>query len=71
MEVACVQASNDSVFALSSIGFPKDEGPVHAEAAPPIPDSLDCRTLTVDETTNLYGSVSFKMAGNSITPYAW
>ena len=28
-------------------------------------------TLTVDETTNLYGSVSFKMAGNSITPYEW
>ena len=26
-------------------------------------------TLTVEETTNLYGSVSFKMAGTSITPY--
>ena len=26
-------------------------------------------TLTVEETTNLYGSVSFKMAGVSITPY--
>ena len=28
-------------------------------------------TLTVEETTNLYGSVSFKMAGTSITPYEW
>lgn len=28
-------------------------------------------TLTVEKTTNLYGSVSFKMAGTSITPYEW
>ena len=28
-------------------------------------------TLTVEETTNLYGSVSFLMAGTSITPYEW
>lgn len=28
-------------------------------------------TLTVEETTNLYGSVSFKMAGTSIAPYEW
>ena len=28
-------------------------------------------TLTVERTTNLYGSVSFKMAGTSITPYEW
>ena len=27
--------------------------------------------LTVEETTNLYGSVSFKMAGTSIEPYEW
>ena len=28
-------------------------------------------TLTVDKTTNQYGSVSFKRAGTSITPYEW
>ena len=28
-------------------------------------------TLTVEKTTNLYGSVSFKMDGTSITPYEW
>ena len=28
-------------------------------------------TLTVEKTTNRYGSVSFKMAGISITPYEW
>jgi hypothetical protein len=28
-------------------------------------------TLTVEKTTNLYGSVSFKMAGTSIAPYEW
>ena len=28
-------------------------------------------TLTVEQTTNLYGSASFKMAGTSITPYEW
>ena len=28
-------------------------------------------TLTVEKTTNLYGPVSFKMAGTSITPYEW
>ena len=28
-------------------------------------------TLTVEKTTNLYGSVSFKMAGTSITRYEW
>ena len=28
-------------------------------------------TLTVEKTTNLYGSVSFTMAGTSITPYEW
>ncbi|MCY3677067.1 MAG: DUF3299 domain-containing protein [Gemmatimonadetes bacterium] len=27
--------------------------------------------LTVEKTTNLYGSVSFKMDGTSITPYEW
>ncbi len=27
--------------------------------------------LTVEETTNLYGSVSFKMAGTSVAPYEW
>ena len=28
-------------------------------------------TLTVEKTTNVYGSVSFKMDGTSITPYEW
>ena len=28
-------------------------------------------TLTVEETTNLYASVSFKMAGTSVAPYEW
>ena len=28
-------------------------------------------TLTVEKTTNPYGSVSFKMAGTSIAPYEW
>ena len=28
-------------------------------------------TLTVEKTTTLYGSVSFTMAGTSITPYEW
>ena len=27
--------------------------------------------LTVEKTTNVYGSVSFKMDGTSITPYEW
>ena len=27
--------------------------------------------LTVEETTNLYGSVSFRIAGISVTPYEW
>ncbi|MDE2676602.1 MAG: DUF3299 domain-containing protein [Gemmatimonadota bacterium] len=27
--------------------------------------------LTVEETTNLYGPVSFKIAGTSVTPYEW
>ena len=28
-------------------------------------------TLTVEKTTNQYGSVSFKMAGTSVAPYDW
>ena len=28
-------------------------------------------TLTVEKTTNLYGSVAFRMAGTSTTPYEW
>jgi hypothetical protein len=28
-------------------------------------------TLTVEKTTNLYGSASFTVAGTSITPYEW
>ncbi len=28
-------------------------------------------TLTVEKTTNLYGSVSYRMAGTSIAPYEW
>ena len=28
-------------------------------------------TLEVQETTNVYGSVSFKMVGTSVEPYEW
>lgn len=28
-------------------------------------------TLEIEETTNLYGSVSFKMVGTSVEPYEW